>query len=48
VRLRIACPGRHVGVVANGIAGPGSGDGERVIARLGQDVAALPDDLAGF
>src|SRR5436190_21664029 len=27
---------------------PGSGGGERVVAELGQDVAGLPDDLAGF
>ena len=25
-----------------------SGDGERVVAELGQDVAGLPDDLAGL
>ena len=26
----------------------GSGGGERVVAELGQDVAGLPDDLAGL
>jgi hypothetical protein len=25
-----------------------SGDGERVVAEFGQDVAGLPDDLAGL
>jgi len=30
------------------MTGPGSGRGERVVAQLGQDAAALPDDLAGF
>src|SRR5437660_7878335 len=28
--------------------GPGSGGGERVVAELGQDVAGLPEDLAGL
>ena len=27
---------------------PGSGGGERVVAELGQDVAGLPEDLAGL
>ena len=30
------------------VTGAGSGDGERVVAELGQDVAGLPDDLAGL
>src|SRR5262249_57867530 len=30
------------------VTGAGSGGGERVVAELGQDVAGLPDDLAGF
>jgi len=37
-------PGRPWRVVT----GAGSGGGERVVAELGQDVASLPDDLAGF
>src|SRR6266487_2136995 len=28
--------------------GPGSGGGERVVAELGQDVAGLPEELAGL
>ena len=30
------------------VTGAGSGGGERVVAELGQDVAGLPDDLAGL
>ena len=30
------------------VTGAGSDDGERVVAELGQDVAGLPDNLAGF
>src|SRR5215813_14332990 len=37
-------PGRSRCVVT----GAGSGDGERVVAELGQDVAGLPDDLSGL
>src|SRR5258706_1204321 len=33
-------------VVTSGV--DGSGGGERVVAELGQDVAGLPDDLAGL
>src|SRR6516225_10325819 len=37
-------PGRSRCVVT----GAGSGGGERVVAEFGQDVAGLPDDLAGL
>src|ERR1022692_3843080 len=40
-------PRRAGGLVTVGMGG-GSGDGERVVAELGQDVAGLPDDLAGL
>src|SRR6266849_4025731 len=41
--------GAGVTVMVTALAGRwGSGDGERVVAELGQDVAGLPDDLAGL
>ena len=44
------CPPRPRDVVVHGHHGTGrsSGDGERVVAELGQDVAGLPDDFAGL
>jgi hypothetical protein len=35
-------------VHGHGELGRSSDGGERVVAELGQDVAGLPDDLAGF
>jgi len=47
MRLRFARPGRRGhGLVA--MACGVSGGGERVAAELGQDVAGLPEDLAGI
>src|SRR6516225_7713484 len=41
-------PGRAGGHVLVTMAWRGSGGGERVVAELGQDVAGLPEDLAGL
>jgi len=40
--------GRCVAELVTMGAGEGLGGGERVVAEFGQDVAGLPDDLAGL
>ena len=42
-----SCPGLEAAVLGHRGKG-GLGGGERVVAELGQDVAGLPEDLAGL
>ena len=47
-RAAAACRPGGVTDDVTGWRGPGSGDGERVFAEFGQDVADLADELAGL